>query len=397
MSIGSRSTLSLLLLWTPLAVACGERTDTRAYVEMLGVDTTAVEVFTRSADRIDGAFVMRIPVTRLARYTAHLAPDGSVRRLEVTWTTPEENPEGPPTQHSTIEIVGDSATFEVEEDLGVETRQMEVPANTLPSTGKVPLSVGLFEQAARQAGAAGGERWEFAILRPSSRRGAAPNAIEARGADSVSMEFFGNPMIAALDVEGRILGITGRETTMKVEIQRVDPAELDLEALAAEFAARDSRGEGFGQASPQESVTASVDGATLEVEYSRPSKRGREIFGGLVPWNEVWRTGANAATHFATDHDLVIGGELVPAGTYTLWTTYTPESAELIISSLTQIWGTAYDPAGDFVRIPMAREQLPGTVERFTIEVELTDGGGGVLALSWDTSRFTVPIEVSGS
>jgi hypothetical protein len=364
---------------------------------MLGVDTTAVEVFTRSADRIDGAFVMRIPVTRLAHYTAYLAPDGSVRSLEVTWTTPEENPEGPPTQRSTIEIVGDSATFEVEEDLGVETRQMEVPANTLPSTGKVPLSVGLFEQAARQARAADGERWDFAILRPSSRRGAAPNAIEVRGADSVSMEFFGNPMIAALDAEGRILGITGRETTMKVEIQRVDPAELDLEALAAEFAARDARGEGFGQASPQESVTASVDGATLEVEYSRPSKRGREIFGGLVPWNEVWRTGANAATHFATDHDLVIGGELVPAGTYTLWTTYTPESAELIISSLTQIWGTAYDPAGDFVWIPMAREQLLETVERFTIEVELTDGGGGVLALSWDTSRFTVPIEVSGS
>ena len=87
----------------------------------------------------------------------------------------------------------------------------------------------------------------------------------------------------------------------------------------------------------------------------------------------------------------------MPAGTYTLWTTYTPESAELTISSLTQIWGTAYDPAGDFVRIPMAREQLLETVERFTIEVELTDGGGGVLALSWDASRFTVPIEVSGS
>ncbi len=397
MGIRSRNALSLLLLWTPLAVACGERTDTRAYVEMLGVDTTAVEVFTRSADRIDGAFVMRIPVTRLARYTAYLAPDGSVRSLEVTWTTPEENPEGPPAQRSVIEIVGDSATFEVEEELGVETRQMEVPANTLPSTGKVPLSVGLFEQATRQARAAGGERWEFAILRPGSRRGAAPNAIEARGADSVSMDFFGSPMIAALDGEGRILGITGRETTMKVEIQRVDPAELDLEALAAEFAARDARGEGFGQASPEESVTASVDAATLEVEYSRPSKRGREIFGGLVPWNEVWRTGANAATHFATDHDLVIGGELVPAGTYTLWTTYTPESAELIISSLTQIWGTGYDPAGDFVRIPMAREQLLETVERFTIEVEPTDGGSGVLALSWDTSRFTVPIEVSGS
>jgi hypothetical protein len=217
----------------------------------------------------------------------------------------------------------------------------------------------------------------------------------ARGADSVSIGFFGNPLLAALDAEGRIEGVTGRETTLKIETERVDPSTFDLEALAADFAARDARGEGFGLASPREADTASIDGATLTVDYGRPSKRGREVFGGVVPWNVVWRTGANAATHFASDGDLLIGGEPVPAGTYTLWTTFTPESGLLIISRLTDVWGTQYDHAQDLARIPLEREDLADTIEQLRIDVEPSEGGGGVLALSWDTSRFTVPIEVA--
>jgi hypothetical protein len=211
----------------------------------------------------------------------------------------------------------------------------------------------------------------------------------------VSIGFFGNPLVAALDAEGRIQGVTGLETTLKIQIERVDPAALDLEALAAEFAARDARGDGFGLASPRGADTVSIDGATLTVDFGRPSKRGREVFGGVVPWNEVWRTGANAATHFASDRDLLIGGEPVPAGTYTLWTTFTPEGGLLIISRLTEVWGTQYDPAQDFARIPLEREDLAEVVEQLRIEVEPSEGGGGVLALSWDTSRFTVPIEVA--
>jgi hypothetical protein len=391
-----RYAAGLLSLFT--LVACGEEgapSDTRAYVELLGRDTTAVEVFTRGEDRIDGTLLNRSPVTQVVRYSALLNPDGSVRRLETEWTTPDANPEGPPARSQLIEIEGDSATIGAAEGPSqLETRRIEVPDRTLPVIGRVQLSAALFEQAARLARAAGGERFEFTLLRPSSRQPTAPNAITSRGGDSVSVDFFGNPMIAAVDANGRLLGITGRETTLKIEVQRADLGAIDIDAMAAEYAARDARGEGFGQASPRGSVEAIVEGAALTVDYGRPSVRGREIFGALVPWYQVWRTGANAATHFTSDRDLLIDGQTLPAGTYTLWTTFTPDRGELIISGLTEVWGTQYDPGSDLLRVPMMRETLDEYVEQFTIDVEPSERGGGVLALSWDTNRFTVPFEV---
>jgi hypothetical protein len=396
MSAPARYAVGFLML-LPLA-ACGEggsASDTRAYVERLGRDTTALEVFTRAEDRIDGTLVIRSPVTQVIRYSALLNPDGSVRRLETAWTTPDANPEGPPTRYHIVEIEGDTATIGAGEILDeLETERIEVPERTLPVIGRVQLSAALFEQAARLARTAGGERYDLTVLRTSSRRRTAPNAITTRTADSLAIDFFGNPMIAAVDGDGRILGITGRETTLKIEVERVDPAAIDIESMAAEYAARDARGEGFGQASPRGSVEATVEDATLTVDYGRPSKRGREILGGLVPWNQVWRTGANAATHFTSDRNLLIDGRTLPAGTYTLWTTYTPEGGELIISGLTEVWGTQYDPESDVIRIPMQSDALDESVEQFTIEVEPSERGGGVLALSWDTNRFTVPFEV---
>src|SRR4051812_36783509 len=84
--------------------------------------------------------------------------------------------------------------------------------------------------------------------------------------------------------------------------------------------------------SPRDSAVASFGAAKVSVDYSRPSKRGREIFGGLVPWNQVWRTGANAATTLVTSRDLDIGGTLVPAGTYTLYTLPSPTGWKLIVN-----------------------------------------------------------------
>ncbi len=128
--------------------------------------------------------------------------------------------------------------------------------------------------------------------------------------------------------------------------------------------------------------------------YIRPAKRGREIWGGLlVPWNVVWRTGADAATAFSTDRDLEIGGARVPAGDYTLFSIYTAESAKLIINRQTGQWGTVYNEDQDLARVDLARESLPETVERFTIAVESTDDGG-VVRLSWDRTRFSVPLKV---
>ncbi len=112
-----------------------------------------------------------------------------------------------------------------------------------------------------------------------------------------------------------------------------------------------------------------------------------------MPYGEVWRTGANAATAFTTDRDLEIGGAEVPAGSYTLFSIFTSESAQLIINRQTGQWGTMYDESQDLVRVNLTPETLAESVERFTISIE-PSGDGAVLLLIWDTTRFSVPLTV---
>ena len=140
--------------------------------------------------------------------------------------------------------------------------------------------------------------------------------------------------VARVDQRGRILGIDASATTVKTIAQRVP--NLDFDSVVKSWAATEAaRGGVMGQMSPPDTARATIAGANLVVAYSRPFKRGRVIFGNIVPWNQVWRTGANAATVFTTDKDLVFGSTVVPAGKYTLWTVPTTAGAKLIFNSET--------------------------------------------------------------
>src|SRR2546425_519675 len=140
-------------------------------------------------------------------------------------------------------------------------------------------------------------------------------------------------------------------------------------------------------------VRATLAGANLAVHYSRPSMRGRAIFGNVVPWNTVWRTGANEATVLETSADLVIAGTSLPAGKYSLWSVPSPDGWKLIVNNNTGQWGTQYDAKHDFARLDMKVERLARPVEQFTIAIEPgSDGLGGVLALEWERTRAWVPL-----
>jgi hypothetical protein len=147
-------------------------------------------------------------------------------------------------------------------------------------------------------------------------------------------------------------------------------------------------------ASPRDSVKATIAGATVSLNYGRPSKRGRDIFGALVPWNTIWRTGANEATSFTTTRALSFGAVNVPAGTYTLYTLPSQDGKWLlVINKQTGQWGTEYSQAQDLARVPLTVTSLPAVVEQ--MELALTPSGdGGELAMRWDrtkaAARFTV-------
>jgi hypothetical protein len=137
------------------------------------------------------------------------------------------------------------------------------------------------------------------------------------------------------------------------------------------------------------------DGKTIEVSYSSPRMRGRKIFGGLVPYGEVWRAGANEATTFNTDANLNVGGTNVPAGSYTIFTLPNPNSWKLIISKQTGEWGIPYPGAEyDLARMPMQVSKLTSPVEDFTIHFDQS-GDACTMNLDWDTTRASVKITKS--
>ena len=146
--------------------------------------------------------------------------------------------------------------------------------------------------------------------------------------------------------------------------------------------------------SPPRKANVNLSGATITVDYSAPSARGRTIFGGLVPYGEVWRTGANAATTLKTSSNLRIGDLSVPAGTYTLYSVPSADGWKLVVNKQTGQWGTVYNKAQDLGRTTMSVGSTSSPLETFVIDFEKTMGEKTELHLKWAGVDASVPVTV---
>ena len=371
------ATIGLAVALSAAAGLAAQGTESGAFVVRLGRDTLAVEQFTRSATAIDGQQVVRVGQTVHRVYHADLAPDGSLRRFEVAIHRVTQP--GAKELRASIEVSGDSATVRAPRQDSMVVTRLAVAHHAVPWLSH---SYALVEHVGRLARAAGGERFTSQAIRMGDDP--LPVTITRGAADTlvILIDDIG-PLRVRLDRAGRLLGGTGLGSTAQVDVERVAP--LDMNALGKSFAARP-----LGTLSPPDSVRVTIAGATLGVKYGRPAMRGRVIFGVVVPWGKVWRTGANEATVLTTSAGLDALGTTIPAGAYSLWTVPTPGGWTLIINRNTGQWGTDYDSAHDFARLPMRVEQLAQPVERFTIAIEPKDAGA-VLKLEWETTRAWIP------
>ncbi len=144
--------------------------------------------------------------------------------------------------------------------------------------------------------------------------------------------------------------------------------------------------------SPLEVVTIKWEDTYVKITYSRPHKRGRMVFGELVAFGKVWRTGANEATELTTTGDIKLAGTDVPAGTYSLFTIPQKDKWTIILNSDLGQWGAyRYDPEKDVVRFDVPTKQLSNTFEPFTIEFEQT-AKEVVLKMMWDQTGVEIPV-----
>lgn len=365
-------------------------------VTRLGVDTVAIERYTRSNGKLEGDQVLKFPRIRVIHYVADLGPRGEVKSLTIVSRRPGTDPMAPAFMQAVAKFGDSIAVFEVQRNGKADTSmtgQKVFHGAVQPTFFTAPAAYGFYEQTLASAQLAR-DTVVYALVGPGG--GPVPVIIlRRRGADSVAFtsSFFPNwTEVARVDSRGRIMGMNATATTVKTIAERVP--SLDFDNVVKGWAAVEAaKGGAIGQMSPPDTVKATVGAANVQVAYSRPLKRGRVIFGNVVPWNQVWRTGANAATQLTTDRDLVFGNTVVPAGKYTLWTLPTPTGAKLIINSETGQWGTDYHADKDFARLDIATNKPSQPVEQFVIGIA-PQGAGGVLRLAWDDKEYLIPFTV---
>jgi hypothetical protein len=162
------------------------------------------------------------------------------------------------------------------------------------------------------------------------------------------------------------------------------------------------------RASPHETISSNVDGDRVTIVYGRPYTKNprtgevRKIWGGLVPWGQVWRTGADEATLLILQKPIMIGGATVPAGAYTLWTIPNQDgSAQLAINRQIGQWGqdrdpkNIYDQSQDVARVALKKESPSAPADQFTMAITKSPSGGGAISMTWENTEYTVPFMVS--
>ena len=190
-------------------------------------------------------------------------------------------------------------------------------------------------------------------------------------------------------------------TTRNVRMRALLGARLNIVALVLAISmvgavawASSAQFGASGLASPPASVAATIAGKRISIEYYAPSMRGRKIMGELVPFGEVWSTGANWATKITTEGNLEMGSLKLPAGTYSIWTIPNQNEWTLIINKQTGQSHLDYDDSQDFGRTKMNVKTLAAPVEKFRIELRSGADNKGTLALLWETTEASISFTV---
>jgi hypothetical protein len=366
-----------LLVVGTLAAARNVAKESGAFLVTIGRDTLAAESYVRDGNVLKGTSVVRGDrATQIRSYELTLDKDGNLARYDVTvmraGAPAGTKPSGviaatpmPGAIHVTVTV--DST----------QTYHIKAPPTILPFMFN---GFGMWETVVMRAVASGKDSLAVPMVFMGDTT-VYTTVVTRVGKDSVRIRSELGMARAHIDAKGHILGYDAPGSTTQVVATRMP--SVDVNAFAAAYASRP-----IGQLSKADTVRANIAGSDLMVAYSQPSVRGRVIFGGtVVPWDVIWRAGANAATTFTTSKNIMMGGTSVPAGEYTLFMVPNPTSWKLVISKKTKEWGTEYDPTMDLARVDMTVATLPAAVE--VLKYSFTPAG---LTLSWDKTAVSVPI-----
>jgi hypothetical protein len=358
-----------------LAPLAGIAAQDATIVYRLGKDTVAVETFNRTPTKMIGEAVVR--------------SGGAISRMSYDITIANNRPtavvfrraqaDGAPAANAPVEwrftLGADSAKREIVWKDSTQ-RTSFAAANAFPA-----LPVYTYAP------------FELIYARPAGARDSVPAiplagtavgvvGLQPVGGDTLKMRGGAYAMLVRFDRQGKLLSTDGIFTTNKAIGTRAN-GKANIASLATAM-------KPTGTLSPRATAYAGFNRGPIFINYGRPAVRERTVWGGaLIPYDSIWRTGANEATHLATSKPITMGDLTLPAGLYTLWIQHTRGGTFLIVNKQVGQWGTDYSAAQDIGRVKMEMAKTPDHVEDFTITVRGLGGNRGAIDFAWGDSVAT--------
>jgi hypothetical protein len=385
--------------------ACSNRkpAEQYGYLALLGNDTVSIERVSRRGNEIVSDEVDRFPRVRRRHTTIRLAANGTIEHLEMDITTPSE-PSNERERHVVADVSGDSVHIAKHDSTGTKKYAFGTGgALTMPHLPMMYSLTDLYFGAALERAASPGDSVtlrQYYIDREFDRFPLHSGVVHVLSPNKAEIhhDWLAGYGDATFDSLHHMLTYDGARSTYKVSVRRLTaPPELpEVQAIGDRFAALETSSGGMRQLSVRDTARATIGAATLSVDYGRPLARGRTLLGNIVPFDEVWRTGANAATQLTTSAPITLAGMRIPAGTYTLWTVPRKDGrADLIVNEQFGQWGTEYDEKRNLGTQRLSVDTTSAPVEKFTVTIVPAGAKKGTLVMEWGSFRWSAPIVIT--
>jgi hypothetical protein len=354
---------------------------TGSFIARLGTDTVLIETYNLVNNHLYGKAYIRVPEDYVGVFDVHFYPGGSIRTFNIEAMHPQNSSipfdtKGLFPYRMNMLCEDDTCTWFISSKGSNGEYSKKHVAPSMDFVGGWTPIISLME-------------WNCLRLINSSMSslplrmindyiGVYPISVRLAAKDSV---IFGGPFLEytkiKINSEGRINSIDGTGTPWNYFVTKHSPINID------EVAKRMSKTPGIGIPSPEESIHFTVAGSKIDLKYGRPFKRGRKIFGGIVPYDSVWRTGASHPTTITLENDITIGNTKVAKGKYSLYTIPRLDKWTLIFNTDIKQWPTDPKRSNDFAQLELQLKKVANIAEQFKIEIEETRNGG-ILKFHWD-------------
>ncbi|MDZ4679583.1 MAG: DUF2911 domain-containing protein [Saprospiraceae bacterium] len=360
------------------------RHDKGVMILTLGKDTTTIQSFEIRGDSIFSKILYLPQGLQLIEGKGTLYPDGNLKGMYSTVSVLSPDGKWVQSQETTVTSDADSTYIRVKRGETVINRNF---AGRCYVTNNADIaSFHLFPYRGFYAPAKVGDTLTSQHVGGSSLKKFTVAKIQ-KNQVRVGSSMMGY-LTLVLDKKNRLQSIDGRGSSLNftATVHR----KLPFETLKNHFIQKQIKSGPPPSVSTRDTVRATIGTQMVTINYWRPSARGRVIFGEIVPMNRFWRVGANNATEISFTQPVYFGDQKLEAGKYTLFAMPSDTQWLLMFNGKTGIWGTEYDASADVLRVPMTVESLPAHVEKLTLSVMPSPGGGGVLNIEWEKTKTSV-------